>query len=260
MSITATGNLPASPTPTTDTEKKAWKTSQDFEAVLLRQIFQSMRNATSVLNDEPEDGASEQQISMAWDGMADQVAHSGGMGLAKILYKQLLGQSDSGSATATLSQALSATTATTATTAAANAYATTSKTKLSSDTLSQAVAKASAETGLSKELLHGVIQTESAGNTSARSPKGAIGLMQLMPGTAKEMGVDPTDPVQNVLGGARYLAQMKQRFGSDQLALAAYNAGPGAVEDHGGRIPPYKETQDYVKRVLAARDRLRGAQ
>jgi len=257
MSIHATaGNLPASPTPTTDTQKKAWKTSQDFEAILLRQIFQSMRNATSAMNDEPEDGASEQQISMAWDGMADQVAHSGGMGLAKMLYKQLLSQTGS-NGTTSVPQSPSA--HPTSPSSALNAYATTSKAKLSSDTLSRVVAKAAAETGLSKELLHGVIQTESAGNASARSPKGAIGLMQLMPGTAKEMGVDPTDPVQNVLGGARYLAQMKQRFGSDQLALAAYNAGPGAVEDHGGRIPPYKETQDYVKRVLAARDRMRGA-
>jgi len=176
--------------------------------------------------------------------------------LAKMLYKQLLSQTGS-NGTTSVPQSPSA--HPTSPSSALNAYATTSKAKLSSDTLSRVVAKAAAETGLSKELLHGVIQTESAGNASARSPKGAIGLMQLMPGTAKEMGVDPTDPVQNVLGGARYLAQMKQRFGSDQLALAAYNAGPGAVEDHGGRIPPYKETQDYVKRVLAARDRMRGA-
>lgn len=258
MSITAAaGNLPASPTPTTDHQKKAWKTAQDFEAILLRQIFQSMRNATSAMSEEPEDGASQQQISMAWDGMADQVAHSGGMGLAKILYKQLLGQPEA-NGISSLSQAM-ATSTTPARTAAAS-YSTTSKAKISADTLSQAISKASAETGLSKELLQGVIQTESAGNQAARSPKGAIGLMQLMPGTARELGVDPTDPVQNVMGGARYLAQMKQRFGSDQLALAAYNAGPGAVENHGGRIPPYKETQDYVKRVLATRDRLRGAQ
>lgn len=256
MSITAPGNLPASFTPTTDTQKKAWKASQDFEAILLRQIFQSMRNATSAMSEEPEDGSSQQQLSIAWDGMADKVAHSGGMGLARILYPQLLGQAERGEPTAPTQLIPSA--APMSPSAAAGSYTKVAGAKSTTDTLAKLVAKASAETGVSEALLHGVIQTESAGNASARSPKGAIGLMQLMPATAKELGVDPNDPIQNVLGGARYLAQMKRRFGSDQLALAAYNAGPGAVENNGGRIPPYKETQNYVKRVLAARDRMKG--
>ena len=94
-----------------------------------------------------------------------------------------------------------------------------------------------------------LVNQESRFNPEARSRKGAIGLTQLMPGTAKDLGVDPTDPLQNLEGGARYLRQQIDRFGSLPLALAAYNAGPGNVRKHGG-IPPFKETQNYVAQVL----------
>lgn len=94
-----------------------------------------------------------------------------------------------------------------------------------------------------------LIQQESAWNPLAISHKGAIGLAQLMPGTAKYLRVDPYDPKQNLEGGARYLREQYDTFGSWQLALAAYNAGPGAVRDHGG-VPPYRETQNYVRRIM----------
>ena len=104
--------------------------------------------------------------------------------------------------------------------------------------------------GLDPALLRAVIQAESGWNPAARSPAGAMGLMQLMPATARELGVaDPFDPVQNLEAGARYLRQQFDRFGDWRLALAAYNAGPGAVEAHGG-LPPFPETQAYVARVL----------
>ena len=77
----------------------------------------------------------------------------------------------------------------------------------------------------------------------------------MMPGTAKILGVNPHDPIQNLDGGARYLLTQMQRFGSPTLALAAYNAGPGAVQKHGG-VPPYRETRNYVLRIMAERDRL----
>lgn len=98
------------------------------------------------------------------------------------------------------------------------------------------------------------IEIESGFNVAARSHVGAIGLGQLMPGTAAELGVDPHDPLQNLDGSARYLLSMLERFGSAELALAAYNAGPEAVQRHSG-IPPYRETQGHVVKVMAAFNR-----
>jgi len=95
-----------------------------------------------------------------------------------------------------------------------------------------------------------LVQQESAWNPNAVSHKGAIGLAQLMPGTARLLGVNPRDPQQNLDGGARYLRQQYDRFGSWRLALAAYNAGPGAVERHSG-VPPYRETRHYVAKITA---------
>ena len=100
-----------------------------------------------------------------------------------------------------------------------------------------------------------LIRVESAYNPSAVSPKGATGLAQLMPATAQSLGVDINDPMQNLDGGARYLLDQLTRFNSLSLALAAYNAGPAAVERYGG-IPPYAETQAYVRRVLAEYEHL----
>jgi len=100
-----------------------------------------------------------------------------------------------------------------------------------------------------EDLFLRLVQQESNWKIKARAHKGAIGLAQLMPGTAAYLGVDPHDPRQNLEGGARYLAQMYKKFGSWRLALAAYNAGPGAVEKHGG-VPPFRETRRYVKKIL----------
>ncbi len=100
-------------------------------------------------------------------------------------------------------------------------------------------------------LVRAVIQVESGYNHRARSNKGAMGLMQLMPGTASQMRVrNAYDPDENVRGGTQYLRKMIDRFGRLDLAVAAYNAGPGAVEKYKG-IPPYRETKDYVRRVFA---------
>ena len=103
--------------------------------------------------------------------------------------------------------------------------------------------------GIPTDIFLRMIGAESSWNQGAMSPKGATGLGQLMPGTAAELGVDPTDPYQNIEGSARYLAQQYGDFGTWPLALAAYNAGPGAVRKYGG-IPPFAETQAYVPKIL----------
>ncbi|MGQ9524910.1 MAG: lytic transglycosylase domain-containing protein [Armatimonadota bacterium] len=115
----------------------------------------------------------------------------------------------------------------------------------------QAITEASRRYGVDELLVRAVIRAESNFNPRAVSRMGAVGLMQLMPGTARALGVsDPFDPEMNVDGGVRYLRQQLDRFGDVALALAAYNAGPGAVERYGG-VPPYPETQRYIQRVLS---------
>ena len=100
--------------------------------------------------------------------------------------------------------------------------------------------------GVPEDLFLRLVQQESGWNPKARSHKGAMGLAQLMPGTARYLRVDPNDPKQNLEGGARYLAEQYREFGSWRLALAAYNAGPEAVRKHNG-VPPYRETRNYVR-------------
>ena len=114
------------------------------------------------------------------------------------------------------------------------------------------VREASLRFDVPKELIWAVISVESDFDPSAKSHAGAMGLMQLMPGTAGDLKVkNPYNPRQNILGGTKYLRDLLKQFKGDQrLALAAYNAGPGNVQRYGG-VPPYRETQNYVKKVLA---------
>jgi soluble lytic murein transglycosylase-like protein len=122
------------------------------------------------------------------------------------------------------------------------------------------ITAAAQRNGVDPALLKGLIKQESGFDPSAGSPAGAQGLTQLMPGTAAALGVtNPLDPAQSIEGGAKYLAQQLQAFGGDEtLALAAYNAGPGAVQRAGG-VPPYAETQNYVQKVLGYANAYRGS-
>lgn len=118
--------------------------------------------------------------------------------------------------------------------------------------LSPVIDEAARATNLDSALLMAVIDVESGGNPQAVSPKGATGLMQLMPSTGARHGASNLfDPRQNIAAGARYLKQLMRQFGDLQLVLAAYNAGEGAVQKYGGQIPPYAETMNYVPKVIA---------
>jgi hypothetical protein len=114
----------------------------------------------------------------------------------------------------------------------------------------QLIVATAAEHGVRADLVRAVIQAESAFDPLARSHKGAMGLMQLMPATAAELGVeDPYDPEQNIRGGVTYLKSLLVEYsGNEELALAAYNAGPGAVDKYDG-VPPYRETRQYIQRI-----------
>lgn len=113
------------------------------------------------------------------------------------------------------------------------------------------VRKIAREEGIDEVLFEALVAKESSFNPNARSAAGAMGLTQLMPGTAKELGVEnPFDPEQNLRGGAKYLAQQLMKFGDARLALAAFNAGPGAVIKAGNQVPDYKETKKYVNDIM----------
>ena len=133
--------------------------------------------------------------------------------------------------------------------------------RLAPSQFSAHILAAAKATKVDAALIHAVISVESGYNPSARSRAGAVGLMQLMPGTAKRYGVkNRLDPAQNIHGGAQYLRDLKVQFDNDlQLVLAAYNAGEGAVMRFGGRIPPFRETVAYVPKVLSTYKKFRPA-
>ncbi|MCP4642814.1 MAG: lytic transglycosylase domain-containing protein [bacterium] len=126
----------------------------------------------------------------------------------------------------------------------------TSASRYTDDEIADLVTRYSKKYGLRESLVYAVIKVESNFSREATSKKGASGLMQLMPGTARDMGVtDINDPAQNIAGGTQYLSKLLKLFdGNEKLALAGYNAGPGTVKKYKG-IPPYKETQNYVRSV-----------
>ena len=119
----------------------------------------------------------------------------------------------------------------------------------SQENIKKRIVKEAVNCGVDPELALSLVKQESAFDRTAKSSVGAIGLFQLMPQTAQNLGVNPYYINQNIKGGISYLKSMQDQFGSDELALAAYNAGPGAVSRYGG-VPPYRETRHYVKTIM----------
>jgi soluble lytic murein transglycosylase-like protein len=131
----------------------------------------------------------------------------------------------------------------------APSYRVTTEATQAADLYEELVREHAQRQSLRPELVRAVIQVESGFNPRATSPRGAMGLMQLMPQTAKTLGVfNAYDPAENIRGGTAYLRQLLDKYGNEQLALAAYNAGPGAVDKYDG-VPPYRETKEYVRKV-----------
>jgi Rod binding domain-containing protein len=254
-----------------DTEK-ARKACREFESILLYRMLSTMRKA---FQDEDQDqdetgfggdifkSMMDEQLSLA-------LARSGGIGLANLLEKALGIESDSQRpgkevriSPVRIREKYKARSQTSGEARGKTASADDAETQRDGwrgilRIYDSTIRAASQVFGVSADLIRAVIMQESGGDPDAVSHKGAKGLMQLTDPTARELGVsNPFDPVQNIFGGTRFLAKMLRTFkGNLELALASYNAGAGAVEKYGG-VPPYKETQNYVKSIMRKLEALR---
>ncbi len=215
--------------------------SRDFEQFLLKGMLERM---LSTLEGgglfEKENTSSRFFQSLFSEEIARDWSESGEVGISELITKSLGAKADP-------DQPLAALEASRMEARARRPHVTQQRPELES------IARDSAATAeLDPDWVCAIIECESSWEPRARSAKGARGLMQLMPATARELGVrDSWDPRQNIEGGVRYLKQLLDRFGGDRvLAAAAYNAGPNAVERHGG-VPPYPETRNYVQRIEA---------
>lgn len=231
---------------------RARKACQEFEAIFINKMLASMRAAFESEKDEEEDFGGDMFKSMMDEQLGIALARAGGIGLARMLGKSLGIEEN-------LTPAGSGGTRTYPMQAGVLAYER-GRDGAGLGAYEPAIKAAASDSGVSENLIKAVILQESGGDARAVSGKGAKGLMQLMDGTAKELGVrNSFNPFENIRGGARYLAGLLSEFKGDlELALASYNAGIGTVKKFGG-IPPYKETQDYVRSVIARLDKMNKA-
>ena len=226
--------------------RKLAEASEDFEALFVYMMLRAMRQTVmkSGLLDEGLGG--EIMESMFDQELSRTIARRAHLGIAELLQQQLgaaSGEEQPGKPKpAEFSDRIRRLKGT--------AHLLNSQMRQKLAPFEPAIQKAARQSGLDANLIRAVIFAESSGNPRARSPRGALGLMQLMPDTAREMGVtNPLDPEENILGGTRYLRLLLDRFqGHLKKALAAYNAGPDAVDRY-GHIPPYPETRRYVRRI-----------
>ncbi len=199
--------------------------ARNFETMFATMLLSNMRKSMAPEGLYGKGMGGDVFQSMMEEKLGEVIARRGQLGIARMIERQLsrgLTESDTGAGTQT-----------------------------PEDSLRQEISRAAEKYGLSPKLISAVIEQESAGDPQAVSQAGAKGVMQLMDATATMLGVKNVfDPAENIDAGSRYLKQQLDRFGELPLALAAYNAGPGAVEKYGG-IPPYAETRNYVRAILA---------
>lgn len=224
-----------------ETEKvQIEQASRGFESIFVNMMLKEMKSAQLEEQDDNGFGANTMQ-EMAQLNLSDNISKQGrGIGIAQMMYKQMTGENipTRHAYSVPPSEIKPA------------SFSENTAEKISK--YEDIIEKASSEYGIPKNLIKSVIAAESAGNHTAVSPAGAKGLMQLMDGTAQDLGVNNSfNPEENIFGGTNYLNKMLNKFdGSLELALAAYNAGPRNVEKHNG-IPPFDETRKYVSRVLS---------
>jgi len=257
MTVTALDRFPLGPQTDSieDKEKQAKilklkKACQQFEAIFIQYMLKSMRSASDKSTLLGDGLGSDIFMQMFDEGMAEKMAESSPMGLANMMYNNFIDTESAEDIDRTF--AVPSRTGNVKRKVVPGAEKQQNPTKgVSLDKLSSIINEAAAANGVNPHLVKAVIMQESGGNPNAVSSKGAKGLMQLMDGTAKMLGVaDPFDIRQNIFGGVKYLSRLLKRFNGDMKnALAAYNAGPGAVIKYGG-IPPYEETKKYVSNIM----------
>jgi soluble lytic murein transglycosylase-like protein len=243
------------------------KVAQEFETLFSSMMIKAMRKTIGENPLIPQSTGEDIFTGMLDDEYSKMMSSNTSIGLADLIVKELEKQEQPDNALSALRNIgknnpwatdprfLQKTTGTIDATATPAATAKGIKNSLSK--WNGLISRAARENGVDKDLISAIMVQESGGNHLALSPKGAKGLMQLMDTTAADMGVKaPFSPWANISGGTKYLKQLLDRFnGNEQLAVASYNAGPGAVDQY-GTVPPYPETRNYVKSVLALRQHL----